>query len=298
MNLQSTARGERFDRAIAAALGRASVREVRRALEAGRILVNGRTRAPGEKATGDEEITFVDFEPRQDATPVANPTLAASIPVLFRDDHLLVLDKPSGLPSGPIRPGENQTLLAAAIGLDPAVGQAGPPLEGGLAHRLDTGTSGVVVFARDRGTWEALRADFRAHRIEKVYLALVHGEWIGERSLTGAIGPGTRADRVRVAEAEEDPDALPAHTDVVALRTFSGGTLVRATTRTGRRHQIRAHLAAAGFPLLGDPIYGPTPTSLARLGLHAHRLTLADGRSFTAAWPTELQAVGGGAEDP
>lgn len=298
MNLPSSARGERLDRAIAAALGRASVREVRRALEDGRILVDGRSRAPGEKATGLEVITFVDFEPRQDATPVANLSLAASIPVLFRDPHLLVLDKPSGLPSGPIRPGEDQTLLAAAIGLDPAVGQAGPPLEGGLAHRLDTGTSGVMVFARDRGTWEALRADFRAHRIEKVYLALVHGEWVGARTLNGAIGPGPCPDRVRVAEAEDDPEALPAETEVEALRTFRGGTLVRATTCTGRRHQIRAHLAAAGFPLLGDPIYGPTPLALARLGLHAHRLTLADGRSFTSPWPAELQAVSGGPEDP
>lgn len=291
MNLPESARGERLDRAIAACLEGASVREVRRGLEVGQILVNGRRRAPGERAEGGEQIEPGTFVPRKSAVPVPDPGLASQVVVLHQDPHLLVLDKPSGVPSGPIRPGEAGTMLSAAIALDPAIGTAGPPLEGGLAHRLDTGTSGVLVFARDRPTWDALRADFRAHRVEKIYLALVHGECPPALVLNGAIGPGSSPERVRIHTEPEAPGAQAAHTEVSRRRSFPGGTLVQAVTRTGRRHQIRAHLAAAGLPIWGDPIYGPAPVALARLALHAARLTLPDGRSFESPLPEALAAV-------
>ncbi|MCA9554459.1 MAG: RNA pseudouridine synthase, partial [Myxococcales bacterium] len=198
--------------------------------------------------------------------------------VLFEDPHLLVLDKPSGVPTQPLRPGEGGTLLGAAVARAPAIAAAGPPLEGGLVHRLDVGTSGVVVFAKNAAQRMHLRDDFNHHRIEKRYLALARGTLPDAAVAEGPIGPGG-PDRVRVG-----PGGQPARTEVEVLARFEDGLLwVEARTSTGRRHQVRAHLADLGAPIVGDPVYGAGPEPLlARLGLHAAAVTLADGRRFEA----------------
>lgn len=303
MRLLEAAAGERYDHAIQRALEEdghpTSIREVRLALKDGRIRVDGRKKAPGERAVGGEAIELDRFTPRAEAKVAPEPDLLALSKVLFEDSALLALSKPSGVPTGPLRPDERGTLLGAAIARAPEIAAAGPPLEGGLVHRLDIETSGVVVFAKDPRTRALLRASLSAHKVEKRYHALVHdsrGALEDGQVIAGAIAQAGKPDRVRVVIAGE-ADALEAETTVRVLERFThlgGLAWIEARTHTGRRHQIRAHLAAAGAPIAGDPIYGthdPTPDTLSRLALHAASFRLPDGRTFEAPLAGDLESV-------
>ncbi len=285
--LPSGALGSRYDRAIHRVLTAAgrevSVREIRQALKNGLITVDGRPKAPGRTARGGERVQWGAFVPRREAVLRPASEWFHEIRVLADEDDLLVLDKPSGLPTHPLRPDEDVTLLNAAIAIRPDVGQAGPHLEGGLVHRLDTGTSGVVVFATCVDGRERLRGDFVAHRVIKRYWALtVPPTWQTHRA-DGAIG-GT-GQRVRVLPPD-DPNGLPAETLLTVRKVDGDRAWIWAETVTGRRHQVRAHLSALGAPLWGDALYGGR--SAARLGLHASELELPDGRCFRSPLPPDL----------
>jgi 23S rRNA pseudouridine1911/1915/1917 synthase len=296
LELPPTAAGERLDHAIAAALEAAghatSIREVRAALKDGRIRVNGRTRKPGDRASGGEAVALDAFVPRKEAIVEPEPELLARAPILYEDAHLLALAKPSGVPVAPLRAAEKGTLLAAAIAHAQEIAEAGPPLEGGLCHRLDIETSGIVLFAKDEATREKVRDDFGAHKIEKRYFALVtdpSGALDRGRTIDGAIlGAG---DRVRVVEVGTK-SALSASTEVRLIERLRGAQRwVEAVTVTGRRHQIRAHLASIGAPIAGDKTYGGALEVCERLALHAHRLTLGSRRAIDAPLPDDLGAV-------
>ncbi|HVZ73116.1 MAG TPA: RluA family pseudouridine synthase, partial [Polyangia bacterium] len=143
--------------------------------------------------------------------------------------------------------------------------------EGGLGHRLDNGTSGVLLAARSRVAWDALRAALRAETCVKTYLAEVTGAPPDAGVETAPIGrAGRRGGHVRVG-AGRSP--LPARTEWQVLARRASTALVRARLHAGRAHQVRAHLAAAGFPIVGDDVYGEAPTG-ARLHLHAHTIQL------------------------
>ena len=267
MNLPDSAKGERFDRAIRTLLAEqghdVSVREVRRAIEAGLIRVAGKKIAPGDRASGGEPIDLDRFTPRSEAKVEPEPEL--SVPIIFHDDRLLVLDKPSGMPTQPLSPGERGTLLSAAIAIAPQIAGAGPPLEGGLLHRLDIETSGLVMFALQADLRTELRRAFTEHRITKRYLARVRGTITAPCVVEGAIG------------------GQEARTEVEMI---SPG-LVRATTRYGRRHQVRIHLASIGLPILGDRIYGDP--NFPRLALHASEIELPSRERFLSPLPAELE---------
>jgi len=192
--------------------------------------------------------------------PVPEPDQPLTL--IHADRHLVVVAKPAGIPTQPIRPGERGTLASAVVARFPDCLRASPdPRDGGFVQRLDRDTSGVIIAARSRKAWEQIRASFRKGAVEKTYLALVAGSppesfvveyWI-------APYPGDKRRVIAVPSNTVPPeDALSARTEVKVLRRFTAHALVAATTRTGRRHQIRAHLAAAGYTLLGDPLYGPT----------------------------------------
>lgn len=295
MRLPSAASGLRFDRAVTHFLwgvGRqVSMREVRQALKTGKIRIDGRTRAPGHTAKGGESVDLSGFIPRTEAQIVPEPERFAQVQILLEDEGLLVLNKPSGWPTQPLAPGETGTLLNAAVSHAPAIATAGPPLEGGLVHRLDVGTSGAVIFAKTSAVRELFRRAFSEHGIKKRYLALVQGK-LHTQIVRRAIGPGGTPDRVRIMEAL-DPKGLSAQTDLRVVDKLCGGyAWVEARTHFGRRHQVRAHLAWAGAPIVGDDIYGAgSKPWLQRLALHACQVVLPDGRVVDAPVPDDLQSA-------
>lgn len=263
-----------------------SVRQVREAFKAGIITVDGRRAPPGRTAVGGEHVDWAGFTPRQEAVILPAEHLLGRVRVVADESDILVLDKPPHLPTHPLRAEETNTVLHAAVALRPAIAAAGPPLEGGLVHRLDTGTSGVVVFATSAAARTRLRRDFAGHLVRKEYLALTRPPpWSSHRA-DGRIDG--RGPRVRVLSAE-DARGLPALTEAQVCRRGEDRAWVRAVTMTGRRHQVRAHLSHLGAPLWGDAMYGGPPAP--RLGLHASELRLADGRVYRSPLPEDLTAL-------
>jgi 23S rRNA pseudouridine1911/1915/1917 synthase len=192
--------------------------------------------------------------------------------VLFRDASLLAVDKPPGLPTHPTADPARPSLVGH---VEAYLRGAGGRAYVGVHQRLDRDTSGIVLFAIDPGANQGLARSFDGREVEKTYLALTarpsHPKAPRFRiSLPlGAPGPG-RARRVRVG----GPGAKPAETEIVVRETLPGALLVEARPLTGRKHQVRAHLAHAGLPVLGDSVYGPHGSAAPRLMLHAGRLRL------------------------
>jgi len=211
--------------------------------------------------------------------------LAGMISILFEDADVVVVDKPEGLAAIPERRPQGDSLLESL--------QAQREEKLFIVHRIDKGTSGVIVFARNAQAHRFLNDQFEARQVEKTYLALVHG-LVAED--TGRIDRALRqcgSGRVAV-----DPGrGKPSVTDFHVLERFASHTLVEAHPRTGRRHQIRVHLYHLGHPVAGDPLYGdPTlRTDFPRLMLHAQKLAfrLPSGTDLTveAPFPVILTSI-------
>lgn len=245
--------GRRLDDFLASSLSvgrRAAVRLV------ARTRVNGRPANKGLRLrSGDVVRVPRDEEPSSARHPA--PEVVRATP------DVLVLAKPAGLPSVALRGAAGDSLAVRIAAHFPECAQVGRPGEAGLVHRLDTGTSGLLLAARNQATYDALRAQFSARTVRKEYLALVSGTIRAPVRITTPIGQhrGTRR-RMRAVSPESSGEryhARPASTDVTPERALGAATLVRATTNSGARHQIRVHLASIGHPLLADPLYGDAP---------------------------------------
>lgn len=261
--------------------------------------MSGRRARKGDALVGGEEVVAL-LEPAG-RSPEPQPSL--SLVIWYEDPDLAVVEKPGGWPIHPLRSGETGTLANAVVARWPECGEASPdPREGGVAHRLDTPTSGLVVVARNRKAWDSLRAQFASRTVHKEYLALVAGRYEGP----GIIDTPIAADRSRTGRmvAVTDParwertGAREAHTRVSVDRVFSGYTLVRCVITTGVMHQIRVHLAHVGHPVAGDDRYGnpDDPPGIPRLFLHATVLAFDHPVSgerlvFHSPLPAELEAV-------
>ncbi len=171
--------------------------------------------------------------------------MVRAVRILYRDEHVLIADKPAGMLTVPGRGDLSVPLIAEVRAAFP----------GAMAvHRLDRDTSGAVIFALGRESHRALNASFEGRRVEKTYLALVRGDLAGKRRIDLSLVE-TRRGGVRVAVGEEK-SAQPALTEVEPRDRFGNYTLCACLPRTGRTHQIRVHLAAIGHPLAIDPRYG------------------------------------------
>jgi len=230
--------------------------EAQRAIEQGNVQVDGRHRDKSFRLTGGERIE-VDLAPARALPPEGPP-----VDVRFSDEHLLVVVKPAGLPTHPTENRRSGTLVNRLLAMGmPLSGQAGP-LRPGIVHRLDAGTSGLMVIASDDSTHTALSAMLRRHEVDRRYLALVRGAVADDRFIIDA-PLARRGARVRVQALA----GRSAATAIEVRERFRAATLVEAVPRTGRTHQIRVHLAAVGHPILGDGRYGGGGDDARGLGL-------------------------------
>jgi 23S rRNA pseudouridine1911/1915/1917 synthase len=258
----------RLDAAVAAGLG-VSRAAARRLVETGAALVDGRAWPPSHRLAGGE---ILEVRPPEDPGLEPEP---GPLSVRYEDDALLVVSKPAGLVTHPTPARRTGTLVNRLLGTGVPLAPAGGPDRPGIVHRLDVGTSGLLVVAKTDQAYEALRRLFARHGAERTYLALVRGNpGFAEFLVDAALG--REGSRVRVR-----PDrGRSAATHVEVRERLPGSALVEARPRTGRTHQIRVHLAAVGHPILGDRAYGGWGEESVRLGLtrpflHSWRLAFA-----------------------
>jgi 23S rRNA pseudouridine1911/1915/1917 synthase len=209
--------------------------------------------------------------------------------IVFSDDELAVVDKPAGLVVHPASSHRGPTLVSE---LEELLGGGGDPERPGIVHRLDKGTSGLLVVARTDAAHAALQAQVRDRAVDRIYLALAGGRLA---SRTGTIdAPIGRAARRRHRMAVAGAASREARTHFSVLELLAADTYLEARLETGRTHQIRAHFAAIGHPLTGDETYGGSVRyGLERQFLHAHRLAFdhpVDGRrlEFDSPLPADL----------
>ena len=212
--------------------------------------------------------------------------------IVHVDDALAVIDKPAGTVVHPAPSHRGPTLVDQ---LGELLGGGADPERPGIVHRLDKGTSGLLVVARSDEAHAALQAAVRRRKVERAYLALAHGRLA---SRTGTIdAPIGRAARQRHRMAVSGAASRQARTHFEALEALAAETYLEARLETGRTHQIRAHFAAIGHPLVGDPTYGgEAKYGLTRQFLHAHRLAFAhpvggEAMSFESELPDDLTAA-------
>jgi 23S rRNA pseudouridine1911/1915/1917 synthase len=247
--------------------------EVHRAIAEGRVRVEGRVRPKSFRLLGGE-LVEVELRGPGDLPPDPTP-----VRVLREDPYLLVVSKPAGVLTHPTPSRRTGTLVNRLLGLGVPLSSGSEPDRPGIVHRLDAGTSGLLVVAKDDRTHELLAGMFRRHEPERSYLALVRGRVERDRFLVDAPLVRERA-RVRVRPVT----GREAATEVEVRERLPRATLVEARPRTGRTHQIRVHLAAVGHPVLGDRAYGGAGELSVRLGLvrpflHAWRLALVHPRT-------------------
>jgi len=295
------AAGERLDRFLAALHPDRSRSRIQALVREGRATLNGRTARPGERLReGDLVEIVLPPEPAEDRIePEPRP-----LRVLHEDDHLAVLVKPAGIvvhPGAGVRSG---TLAAAILHRWPETAGVGGPGRPGIVHRLDRGTSGVMLVARTAAAHRALQEQFRARTVEKTYACIC---WGRPREPSGRIElPVGRDPRVRTRMTTRARGGRPAVTLWEVLEEVPGFALLEARILTGRTHQVRVHLAAVGHPLVGDdtyagrrdrgladPVRRRAIRALGRPALHALEIAFdhpATGRRlrFRAPWPADL----------
>lgn len=266
--------GERLDVVVARLAPRISRRQARRLVDDGAVFVDGKRVQVCSRAMRGGSVVEV-------AVPAGAPRPRAQPGIVRLDAELVVADKPAGVPTEPTREGSRGTLQAALVELLREQGEDARYLH--AVHRLDTDTTGVVVFARSAAAARHVGKQLHDGTAERRYLALVEGVPAWTRMRLDQ--PLTRA-RDGQGKVQVDPQGVPALTLATVLAPGTRGSLVLCTPRTGRTHQLRVHLAHAGHALVGDRRYGPaspggrprpprTDASQAHLGLHALSLAFA-----------------------
>lgn len=282
--VESPEHGQRLDLVIRKRVRHASRSLLNLWFSSAGVTVDGRHARKGQLACEGQHVQ-VQMAP----LPVAVADDRVALRILIETPELVAVDKPAGQASIALNSADRGTVANALLARYPSTATIGySPRDAGLVHRLDTGTSGVLIAAKSEGAFRALRQAQHEGRLCKTYLALVY-----ETQLPGERGeidvPLKAAGRRVVASAPGDRGAHACHSEYRVLARGNGLALLELHARRAYRHQLRAHCAERGFPLLGDLLYGGSRhPGLNRHALHAYRVTLVVGveDAAHAALPT------------
>jgi 23S rRNA pseudouridine1911/1915/1917 synthase len=300
--LDASHAGWRLDRALAATVPSLSRERLKVLTKSGALTRDGKAvRDPAIKVKGDERFTLAIPAPE----PAHNEPQEIPLPIVYEDEHLLVVDKPAGLVVHPAAGNRDGTLVNALLhhcgGSLSGIGGVARP---GIVHRIDKDTSGLLVIAKHDKAHEGLAKQFADHSIDRRYLAIVSGV---PRTAEGSVdAPLARSPqnrkKIAIVSAGKGKRAV---THWKRLELLNDAALVECRLETGRTHQVRVHMASIGHPLVGDPVYGRGKTAHRKLlnqldfkrqALHAAHLgfihPVTKGRlSFDSALPSDMQEL-------
>jgi 23S rRNA pseudouridine1911/1915/1917 synthase len=266
--------GERLDKAVAKLLPDLSRSQVQRLIDEGRVTIDGKLAKAAMRLEGGERATIA-FPPISPAGIVAE---SMALDIRYEDNDILVVNKPAGIVVHPSPGHDSGTLVNGILAYCPELEGIGGKRRPGIVHRLDKETSGLIVVAKNDRALRYLQDQFRERRVGKRYLALVEGRFHKVEALIDAPIGRDQHNRKRMAiiAPGSSATARPAQTLVTLLQAYEEATLLACRPQTGRTHQIRVHLAFAGFPIVGDKVYGHSKRNAAldRHFLHAAGLTI------------------------
>ncbi len=242
---------DRVDKALAKFYPEAGRRSLAELFEDGSVKVAGKKAKKGDRVVAGDVIELARAPVSGEALRAgADAEAGAQLQILLERPEIVVVLKPAGMPSQPLRAGELGTAANGIVARYPECAMIGDDArDGGLVHRLDIGTSGLLVAARTPEAHRALREAFGAGLVDKQYLALVEGTPVSRECDAPLVHRGKRV-------VVDHTDGLAAHTVFTVEQTSDAHTLVRCVAQTGRMHQVRAHLATVGAPIVGDELYG------------------------------------------
>ena len=260
--------------------------QVQRLIGEGYITVNDRMTRAGLKLNfGDKVNIIVPPAPPSHPSPEALP-----LNIIYEDNDILVIDKPAGLTIHPAPGHPSHTLVNAILAYSPDLPDTGDSLRPGIVHRLDKDTSGVMVVAKNSTAQANLISQFKAHAVVKAYLVLVKGHLTPENGIIEAPIGRDPHNRKRMAVVTEGKEA---RTHYQVIKYLGDYTLLEVRPETGRTHQIRVHLSAIGYPVVGDTTYGVKSAQVSRQFIHASRLSFklpstGEYVEFTSELPADL----------
>ncbi len=300
--IASTADGWRLDRALADAVPTLSRERLKALIAAGYVVgATGPVCDPARRAAADAKFSITIPPPQ----PTHNVAQAIELVVAYEDEHLIVIDKPAGLVVHPAAGNPDGTLVNALLhhcgGSLSGIGGVARP---GIVHRIDKDTSGLIVAAKTDLAHEVLARQFKAHSIDRRYLAIVSDLVASSAGVIDAPLGRSSSNRKKMAIVPEGKGKR-AVTHWRRLRRLREATLVECRLETGRTHQVRVHMASVGHPLIGDPVYGRTKPAhralLAMLDFHRQALHAAHlgfihpltstALSFDSEMPADMQEL-------
>jgi len=259
--------GQRLDKFLSNQLDDLSRTKINTIIKEGLVLVDDQTRKASFIVNRKQQISIILKEEKNELKP-----FDFAVKIIYEDDDIIVIDKPSGLVVHPPQEGYHKTLVNALIHLKKELSYSANSLRPGVVHRLDKETSGVMVLTKNEHSYNSLVNQFKERKVFKEYRAIVWGKINKEKMLIDL--PLTRDTKNRLKMKVSFLGAKQAYTDLEVLTKLEDSTYLSLRPRTGRMHQIRVHLKFLGFPIVGDKKYG-IKDDYKRLFLHAKELSFS-----------------------
>jgi len=281
--------GLRLDKFVGEKCPELSRTHAQQLIHDGFVTVNGKSAKPSLKLNAGDKVDVV-IPPE---TPSQLEPENIPLKIVYEDADLLVVDKPAGLAVHPAPGHPSHTLANAVLSYLPALAKDADSLRPGIVHRLDKDTSGLIIVAKNRLAQANLSQQFKSRVVKKTYITLVQGKLTPEKGIIEAAIGRDPSHRQRMAVTAKGREA---RTEYQVIKYIGNYSLLEIKPETGRTHQIRVHLAAIGFPVVGDTTYGLKSSRFPRQFLHASKITFklpSTGKEITleSPLPPDLQGV-------